>query len=114
MGLKFYIYIGVSTGIPGYGLRTEMIRKFFSISIMEKVPENRNSGTISERFFSRKTEISGTLFRNYGLLRNSGTFLNIVPEIFRNIVPEIFRKIVLEISGFWNNWYHNYIKVLHM
>ena len=25
-----------------------------------------------------------------------------------------FRKIVPEISGFRNNWYHNYIKVLHM
>ena len=38
----------------------------FSIS-MENVPEIRNSGTI----FSRKPEISGTLFRNYGKLRNS-------------------------------------------
>ena len=64
------------------------------ISIMEKVPENRNSGTI----FFRKTLISGTLFRNYGSLRNYGTFRNIVPEI----------------SGFRNNWYPNYIKVLHM
>ena len=40
---------------------------------MEKVPENRNSGTI----FFRKTEISGTLFRNYGSLQYSGTFRNV-------------------------------------
>ena len=44
------------------------------ISIMEKVPENRNSGTI----FFRKTEISRTLFRNYRSLQNSGTFRNII------------------------------------
>ena len=39
-------------------------------------PEFRND-------FFRKTEISGTLFRSYGSLRNSGNFRNIVPEIFR-------------------------------
>ena len=54
--LRVCLETRVSTGIPGYGLRMEMIRKFFSISIMEKVPEIRNSGTI----FFRKPEISGT------------------------------------------------------
>ena len=63
------VLIRVSTGIPGYGLRTEMIRKFFSISIMEKVPEIRNSGTI----FSRKLEISG---------------------IFQNKVPELHESLL--------------------
>ena len=92
----------VSTGIPGYGLRTEMIRKFFPFPLWKRF---RKTG-VPERFFFRKTEISGTLFRTYGSLRNSGTF--------RNIVPEIFRKIVPEISGFRNIWYQNYIKVLHM
>ena len=49
-----------------------------------------------ERFFSRKPEISGTLFRNSGSLRNSGTFRKF-PECsgisFRKIGPEIFGTI---------------------
>ena len=49
----------VSIGIPGYSLRTEMIRKFF-ISIMEKVPDIRNSGTISGI-----TKHYGKSFRNF-------------------------------------------------
>ena len=60
----------VSTGIPGYGLRTEMIWKFFPFPLWKRF---RKTG-IPERFFFRKTEISGTLFLNYGSLRNSGTF----------------------------------------
>ena len=78
------VWTRVSTGIPGYGWHTEMIRKFFPFPLWKRF---RKTG-IPERFFSRKTEISLT---------------------FRNIVPEIFRKIVPEISGFRNNWYHNYI-----
>ena len=77
---------------------------------MEKVPEFRND------------------FRN-DIFPENGNFRNVVPELrivtefrnvqeisgtFRNIVPEIFRKIVPEISGFRNNRYHNYINVLHM
>ena len=62
--------VRVSTGIPGYGLSTEMIRKFFPFPLWKRF---RKTG-IPERFFFRKTEISGTLFRNYGSLRNSGTF----------------------------------------
>ena len=71
-------------------------------------------------FFFRKTEISGTLFQNYGLLQNSGTFGKFPEDSgisFRKF-PENrsgnFRKIVPEISGFQNIWYQNYIKVLHM
>ena len=65
--------------------------EIFSISIMEKVPENRNSGTI----FFRKTEISGTLFRNYGSLRNSGTFRKFPQRSgisFRKFSGKSFRK----------------------
>ena len=76
-------WVWVSTGIPGYGLRTEIIRIFFSISIMHGkssvIPEFRND------FFIRKPEISETLFRNYG------SFRNIKGKSFRNFpgkVPE--------------------------
>ena len=63
--------------------------EIFSISIMEKVPEIRNSRTISGTIFFRKPEISGTLFWNYGTLRNgvpenSGLRNN---QVFRNF-PE--------------------------
>ena len=105
-GQVYSVCIRVSTGIPGYGLRTEMIRKFFPFPLWKRFRKTGIPERFPERFFFRKTEISGTLFRNYGLLWNSGTF--------RNIVPEIFRKIVPEISGFRNIWYQNYIKVLHM
>ena len=66
-----------------YGLRFTYGNdsEIFSISIMDKVPETQNSGTISGTIFSLNPEISGTLFRNYGMLRN--------------IVPEN--------SGLWNN-----------
>ena len=94
-----WIIIRVSTGIPGYGLRTEMIRKFFQFPLWKRFQKTGIPERFPERFFFRKTEISGTLSRNYGSLRNSGIS---------------FRKIVPEISGFRNNWYHNYIKVLHM
>ena len=70
-------HVRVSTGAPGYGLCTEMIQKFFSISIMEKFPENQNSRTISRTIFFRKTENSGTLF------------WNIVPEIFRKFPEQL-------------------------
>ena len=86
--------VRVSTGIPGYGLSTEMIRKFFPFPLWKRFRKTGIPERFPERFFFRKTEISGTLFRNYGSLQNN--------------VPEI--------SGFPNNgkWYHNYIKVLHM
>ena len=97
--LNWYFYdpSRVSTGIPGYGLRTEMIRKFFPFPLWKRFRKTGIPERFPERFFPRKTEISGTLFRNYGSLRNSGTYRNIVPEI----------------SGFRNIWYQNYIKVLH-
>ena len=41
----------VSTRIPGYGSRTEIIQKK-SISILEKVPEIQNSRQYPEEFFS--------------------------------------------------------------
>ena len=56
-----------------------------------------------ERFFSRKPEISGTLFRNSGSLRNSRTFRNFrnVTERsgnIRNVLEYRSGKIVPEIS----------------
>ena len=55
---------------------------------MEMVSEILNSGTISRTIFSRKPEISGTLFWNYGTLQNS------VPENFglQNNCSGIFQK----------------------
>ena len=81
----------VSTEIPGYGLRTEMIRKFFPFPLWKWF---RKTG-IPERFFFRKTEISGTLFRTYRSLRNSGTFRKFPARSgisFRKIVPEIVKE----------------------
>jgi len=67
---------------------------------MEKVPEIRNSGTISGTIFVRKPEISGTLFWNYGTLQNC------VPENsgLRNNCSGIFRKKVLENVEYILNW----------
>ena len=63
-------FIRVSTGIPGYGFRTEMIRQIFSISIMDKVPEFwndfRNDFPENRKFPERCsgiTERYGILFR---------------------------------------------------
>jgi len=42
-----WLGIRVSTGIPGYGLRTEMIRKFFPFPLWKRF---RKTG-IPERFF---------------------------------------------------------------
>ena len=50
----------VSTGIPGYGLRTEMIRKFFPFPLWKRF---------------RKTGIPERFFPLYG------NFRNIVPEL---------------------------------
>ena len=61
----------VSTGIPGYGLRTEMIRKFFPFPLWKRF---RKTG-IPERFFSVKQKFpercSGISFRKFPV---SGTF----------------------------------------
>ena len=46
-GGKFYSILSrVSTGIPGFTVYVRNDPEIFSISIMEKVPEIRNSGTI--------------------------------------------------------------------
>ena len=90
----------VSTGIPGYGLRTEMIRKFFPFPLWKRFRNDFFS--VKRKFPERCYEITD----RYGIPERSGTF--------RNIVPEIFWKIVPEISGFRNIWYQNYFKVLHM
>ena len=76
----------VSTGIPGYGLRMEMIRKFFSFPLWKRF---RKSGTI----FSH---VNRTLFRNSGSLRNSRTFRN-----FRNVTERSgnFRNVLEYRSG---------------
>ena len=72
--------------------------EIFSISIMEKVPEIWNSGTI----FFCKPEIFGTLFWNYGTLWNSvpenSSLQNSVPENsdLRNNFSWIFQKKVPE------------------
>ena len=98
----------VSTGIPGYGLHTEIIWNFFPFPLWKRF---RKTG-IPERFFSVKRkfpERCSGIPNRYGIPKRSGNFRNV--QEYR---PEIFRKIVPEISGFRNNWYHNYIKVLHM
>ena len=63
----------VSTGIPGYGLRTEMIRKFFPFPLSKRF---RKTG-IPERFFFCKTIISGScsgITDRYGIPERSGNF----------------------------------------
>ena len=60
-----YMYI---LGFPPEFRDTVCVRKlsgFFSISIMEKVPEIQNFEAISETIFSRYPEVSGTLFWYY-------------------------------------------------
>ena len=68
----------------------------FSISIMEKDLEIQNSGTISETIFSRKPEISKTLFRNYWTFWNSRMVLKFQDCSWNfRIVPEYhFRKFL--------------------
>ena len=56
-----WIIIRVSTGIPGYGLRTEMIRKFFQFPLWKRFQKTG----IPEQFFSCKTEISRISFRKF-------------------------------------------------
>ena len=94
------VRIRVSTGISGYGLRTEMIQKFFPFSLWKKF---RTSG-IPERIFSPKPEISGTLLRNYRTFKNSGTFQKF-PECSRISFRKVSGKIVPKFSG---TRYQNY------
>ena len=78
------------SGIPGYGLRTELTRNFFSFPSWKRFQKFESPEQFSCDFFPRP-EIFETLFRNY--------------ETFRNIVPEnsglrkncfgIFREKVL-------------------
>ena len=65
----------VSTGIPGYGLRTEM----FSISIMEKVPE---------RFFPLNRKFPG---RCSGITERYGIEFRKIP-VSETLVPEFSGK----------------------
>ena len=83
----------VSTGIPGYGLRTEMIRKFFfPFPLWKRFRKSGITERFPERFFFSKPEISRTLILNYETLRKS------VPEnsVLRNNCSGIFRKKVPE------------------
>ena len=98
----------VSTGIPGYGLRMEMIRKFFPFPLWKRFRKSGIPERFPERFFPRKPEISGTLFRNSGSLRNSGTFRKFpehygtfrkFPERYGISFRKFSGKIVPEISG---------------
>ena len=41
----------VSTGIPGYGLRTEMIRKFFPFPLWKRFRKTGIPGRFPELFF---------------------------------------------------------------
>ena len=75
----------VSTGIPGYGLRMEMIRKFFPFPLWKRFRKSGIPERFPERFFPRKPEISGTLFRNVPEY-HSGNF-PVYGTLFRN-VPE--------------------------
>ena len=75
---KFRLFDRVSTGIPGYGLRTEMIRKFFPFPLWKRF---RKTG-IPERYFSVKRKFpercSGITDR-YGIPERPGNF-RYVPE----------------------------------
>ena len=62
-----WIKCKVSTGIPGYGLRTEMIRKFFPFPLWKRF---RKTG-IPERFFSVKRKFPE---RSSGITNRSGNF----------------------------------------
>jgi len=44
----------VSTGIPGYGLRTEMIRKFFPFTLWKRFRKTGIPERFPERFFFLK------------------------------------------------------------
>ena len=93
--------IRVSTGIPGYGLRMEMIRKLFPFPLWKRFRKSGIPERFPERFYFRKPEISGTLFRNSGSLRNSGTLRNVwkFPECSGISFRKFSGKIVPEISG---------------
>ena len=81
--------------------------EIFSISIMEKVPEIRNSGTISGTIFfpvNRKfPERCSGIPDRYGIPERSGNFRNVLENRSGNFPEKSFRKfsgkIVPEISG---------------
>ena len=52
-----WLGIRVSTGIPGYGLRTEMIRKFFPFPLWKRFRKTGILERFPEQFFFR---VSGT------------------------------------------------------
>ena len=77
----------VSTGILGYGLRTEMIRKFFPFQLRKRF---RKSGTI----FFCKPEISRTLFWNYWMLRKCSRKFWFTEQLFQKKVLENVEDIL--------------------
>jgi len=95
----------VSTGIPGYSLRKEMNRKFFPFPLRKRFRKSGIPERFPERVFFRKPEISGTLFWNYGTLRNSvpenSGLWNNCSGIFRKKVPENVEDI-LNVCKRWN------------
>ena len=83
----------VSTGIPGYGLHTEIIWNFFPFPLWKRFRKTGIPERFLERFFFRKKGISETLFRNYGSLRNSGiSFWKFSGISFSKFSGKSFRK----------------------
>ena len=78
----------VSTRIPGYGLRTEMIRKFFPFPLWKSFQKTGIPERFPEHFFSRKTEKQcSRITDRYGIPERSGYFRN-VPEYHSRNFPK--------------------------
>ena len=77
----------VSTGIPGYGLRTEMIRKFFPFPLWKWFRKTGIPERFPERFFSVKRKFpercsgimdrSGISFRKFPVSGTIGTIITL-------------------------------------
>ena len=94
----------VSTGIPGYGLRMEMIRKFFSFPLWKRFRKSGILERFPERFFfvNRKfPERCSGIPDRYGIPERSGIsgMLRKFPECSGISFRKFSGKIVLEISG---------------
>ena len=78
----FYGFLSrVSTGIPGYGLRTEMIRKFFPFPLWKRFRKSE----IPERFFSVNRKFPG---RCSGITKLYGIVFRKIP-VYGTIVEDI-------------------------
>jgi len=72
--------IRVSTGIPGYGLRTEMIWKFIPFPLWKRFQKTGIPEQFPEQFFSVKRkfqECCSGITDRYGIPEISGTWFNV-------------------------------------